>query len=107
MSHRPALVDVVDSQRAQAEDEEHGYEHVVDGPDVADLKQFTGEEEETQRQKKYSHHSSMLYSCAYLLCCIHVKGFIHLKYKLNKNLWPRYMEEYLKSSFAETGKSHY
>lgn len=53
ISHRPALVDIVDSQRAQTEDEEHSYEHVVDGPDVADLKQFTSEEEETQR--KYCH----------------------------------------------------
>lgn len=49
-SHWPALVDVVDSQRAHAEDEENGDEHVVDGPDVVDLKQFTDEEEETQRQ---------------------------------------------------------
>lgn len=46
MPHRPALVDVVDSQRAHTEDEEYGYEHVVDRPDVADLKQFTDEEEE-------------------------------------------------------------
>lgn len=42
-SHTPALVDVVDSQCAQAEDEEYGDKHVVDGPDVADLKQFTAD----------------------------------------------------------------
>ena len=45
MSHWPALVDVVDSQCAQTEDEEYGDEHVVDGPDVVDLKQLTDEEE--------------------------------------------------------------
>lgn len=45
MSHWPALVEEVDSQRAQAENEEDGDEHVVDGPDVVDLKQFTDEEE--------------------------------------------------------------
>lgn len=56
MSHWPALVNVVDSQCAHAEDEEYGYEHVVDGPDMVDLKQFTGEEEATQRNwKKHSH----------------------------------------------------
>lgn len=37
----PALVDVVHSQCAETEDEEHGNEHVVDGSDVADLEQLT------------------------------------------------------------------
>lgn len=40
-THRPALVDEVHDERAQKEDEENGDEHVVDGPDVADLKQLT------------------------------------------------------------------
>lgn len=43
--NRPALVDVVHSQRAEKEDKQNRYEHVVDGPDVADLKQFTNKEE--------------------------------------------------------------
>ena len=51
VSHRPALVDVVNGQGAKKEDEEYSYEHVVDGPDVADLKQFTDEEEKTQERK--------------------------------------------------------
>lgn len=40
LCHRPALIDVVHSQGAQTEDEQNSDEHVVDGPDVADLKQF-------------------------------------------------------------------
>lgn len=51
MSHWPALIDVVNSQSAQKEDEENSYEHVVNGPDVADLEQFTEEEEERRRHK--------------------------------------------------------
>lgn len=47
-SNWPSLVDVVDSQCAHEEDEEDGYEHVVDGPDVAYLKEFTDEGAETQ-----------------------------------------------------------
>lgn len=40
-THRPALVDEVHDERVQKEDEENSDEHVVDGPDVADLKQLT------------------------------------------------------------------
>lgn len=46
--HRPALVDVVHSQRAQKEDQEYSDEHVVDGPDVTDLKQLTDGEKTRQ-----------------------------------------------------------
>lgn len=63
----PSLVDVVDSQRAQAEDEEHGYEHVIDGSDVTDLKQFTDGEEDTQRQQyeiiSLKKHFQVLFMC--------------------------------------------
>ena len=51
MLNTPALVDVVNSQRAQAEDEEDSDEHVVDGSDVADLKQFTDEKKKTQKRR--------------------------------------------------------
>ncbi len=51
--HWPALIDVVNNQRAQKEDEENGYEHVVDGSDVADLKQFADEEEDRQKKCCY------------------------------------------------------
>lgn len=46
--HRPALVDVVHNQRAQKEDQEYSDEHVVDGPDVTDLKQLTDREKRGQ-----------------------------------------------------------
>lgn len=85
MSHWPALVDEVDSQRAQTEDEEYGYEHVVDGPDVVDLKQFTDAEEETQLQtlkntSKYwpwdylsdLYLYSMAHSHVYSMCTVHI-----------------------------------
>lgn len=48
MPYKPALVNVVHSEGAQAEDEKHSYEHVVNGTDVADLKQFTDEEKHTK-----------------------------------------------------------
>lgn len=51
--HRPALVNVVNSQSAQTEDEEHSNKHVVDGPNVADLKQVT--EEKKTIQKKHNN----------------------------------------------------
>lgn len=56
-SHIPALINVVNSQRAQTEDEENSYEHVVDGPDVTDLKQFT--EGQKKKIKKCIQFSSL------------------------------------------------
>lgn len=53
-THRPALVDEVHGERAQEEDEQHSDEHVVDGPDVADLKQLA--EGQSQEENKYIHH---------------------------------------------------
>lgn len=60
MYHLPALVNVIHSQCAQTEDEENGYEHVVDGPDVADLKQLTGKEKDTAawRYEEIHKHTS-------------------------------------------------
>lgn len=49
VSHWPALIDVVNSQSAQKENDENSYEHVVNGPDVADLEQFAEKEEERHK----------------------------------------------------------
>lgn len=59
----PALINVVNSQGAQTEDEENSYEHVVDGPDVTNLKQFTdGQKNKNKKSKQFFSLNSAFYT---------------------------------------------
>lgn len=69
----PALVYVVDGQCAQTEDEEHGYEHVVDGPDVTDLKQITDVEGDAQNEIKKQYCIITRRTCTYVRICFKIE----------------------------------
>lgn len=104
-SHWPALVDVVHSQRAHAEDEKHCDKHVVDGPDVVDLKEFTGGDEERHLQNIYCFILQnngggtacgvigMMNVCADMWCTV-----CDLCYHLHPNIYSRSIQPTSKST---------